>query len=223
MSVLSVARKRYRKMFPFQLDLNKPEEYEIAQQIKELKRKRSFSKTVRDGIRLICDLRKGRLDVLHELFPWVWEQVALEIETEAQEAPLPETLTAKLARMEQQLLQLGAVPVEAGTPPSQVPIPIALEDTHDDFELEVQQATHDENNRSDWNFMIASALQVHGDCDGLPPDIVDYGLRTGRLQPHQVNRPPPPAVPEQIKSIAGADAAFVPPDDELDGLLDEFT
>lgn len=60
-----------REKFKFWLDLNKDDELLIAETIDELKRQRSFVSTIRDGIRLICDLRQGKLNVLFELFPWV--------------------------------------------------------------------------------------------------------------------------------------------------------
>lgn len=61
----------FRERFMFWLDLNKPEEYQIAEIVFELKQQRSFAQTVRDGIRLIVSLRAGKLDVLFELFPWI--------------------------------------------------------------------------------------------------------------------------------------------------------
>lgn len=64
-------QSRYRLRFPFWLDMNKPQERELADTVEILKNERLFASTIRDGIRLICDLRAGRLDVLFELFPWV--------------------------------------------------------------------------------------------------------------------------------------------------------
>ena len=58
-------------MFRFWLDVFKPQESELVDTIESLKNNRSFTQTIRDGIRLICDLREGKLDVLFELFPWV--------------------------------------------------------------------------------------------------------------------------------------------------------
>lgn len=66
-----MANKPYRLMYKFWLDINKTDEEAIADKIETLKTKRAFSKTIRDGIRLVCDLRNGKLDVLFELFPWV--------------------------------------------------------------------------------------------------------------------------------------------------------
>ena len=63
--------KRYRMRFDFQLNVAKDSEFAIAETIKWLKSQGLYSKTIRDGIRLICDLRDGNLDVLFELFPWV--------------------------------------------------------------------------------------------------------------------------------------------------------
>ena len=64
-----MARKSFRQRFVFWLDIEKDHEADIAEAIDSLKQKRSFSKTIRDGIRLIVDLRAGRTDVLFELFP----------------------------------------------------------------------------------------------------------------------------------------------------------
>jgi hypothetical protein len=63
--------KRFRLRFTFWLDIRKAAEEELADQIELLKNRRAFSGTVRDGIRLIIDLRAGNLDVLLELFPWI--------------------------------------------------------------------------------------------------------------------------------------------------------
>ena len=64
-------QKSFRQRFTFWLDLEKTNEADIAEAIDSLKRKRSFVKTIRDGIRLIIDLRAGRTEVLFELFPWI--------------------------------------------------------------------------------------------------------------------------------------------------------
>ena len=63
--------ERYRMRFDFHLNLAKSDENELVEVIAGLKSIGLFSKTIRDGIRLICDLREGNLDVLFELFPWV--------------------------------------------------------------------------------------------------------------------------------------------------------
>lgn len=57
----------------FWLDVNKPDEQELAEYVGDLKEQRSFVSTIRDGLRLVRDLRAGRTDVLRELFPWVFE------------------------------------------------------------------------------------------------------------------------------------------------------
>lgn len=66
-----MSSKRFRLRFTFWLDVNKDDEAEIADKVEDLKRGRLFAQTIRDGIRLICNLRDGKLDVLFELFPWV--------------------------------------------------------------------------------------------------------------------------------------------------------
>ena len=66
-----MAAKRFRLKFTFWLDATKDDEYELIEQIDELKDNRLFSQTIRDGIRLISDLRAGRTDTLFALFPWL--------------------------------------------------------------------------------------------------------------------------------------------------------
>lgn len=61
--------KSTRERFMFWLDLAREEDFIVADMITHLKNSRRFTATIRDGIRLICDLRRGRLDVLFELFP----------------------------------------------------------------------------------------------------------------------------------------------------------
>lgn len=59
-----------RKRIDIWLDIEKEDERLLLGMIDTLKKKRSFVSTVRDGIRLMVDLRAGNLNVLYELFPW---------------------------------------------------------------------------------------------------------------------------------------------------------
>jgi len=106
-----------RFKFNFWLDCDKDNELLLADTIDDLKRQRAFTATIRDGIRLICDLRRGSLDVLFELFPWVRAEFldymqaclrrqALQPDTAAAE----QRLEQQLARLEQLLLQQASAP-----------------------------------------------------------------------------------------------------------------
>jgi hypothetical protein len=99
-----MAANRYRLRFTFWLDMLKPEELEIADQIEHLKNERSFANTIRDGIRLICDLRQGRVDVLFELFPWIKSEF---IAVQPQETAGEKALKEQLKRLEKLMLQQG--------------------------------------------------------------------------------------------------------------------
>lgn len=103
-------QKRFRLRFTFWLDLTKNDEAQLADTIDRLKSQRSFTQTIRDGIRLICDLRAGKLDVLHELFPFVFESFHTAIEQErskirAEYQRQSEGIEAKLTRLEKLLLE----------------------------------------------------------------------------------------------------------------------
>jgi hypothetical protein len=213
---------RWRLRFTFWLDLNKPDEAEIAEHITELKEKRSFASTIRDGIRLVYDLRHGRTEVLQELFPWVLEQhTAAQRMTDDAPRPATEELFEQwLERMEDMLTRQGAIPIEGGKL-SRTPIPMG------DFEmpdLEIKQARRDENNNSTWNFLLASAANVFGNYDGLAPEIIEYGVRTGRIPTDKIPKAKAvmPKVAAAPKGTSGnAKAMLVPqfaaPDlDDLD-------
>lgn len=62
---------RYQVMERFWLNHNNRHDLEIADTIEILKNERAFTKTVKQGIMLMVDLRAGRVDVLTALFPWV--------------------------------------------------------------------------------------------------------------------------------------------------------
>lgn len=59
---------RYR--YSIWLDSDKDDELLLMDNLDNLKKSRLYSKTIRDGVRLLLDLRAGRTDVLAELFPW---------------------------------------------------------------------------------------------------------------------------------------------------------
>lgn len=70
---------RARAQFRFWLNIMKDPEFELAQEIVLMKKRKKFTATIKDGLRLILDLRAGRLDVLLELFPWVKDAVMQEV------------------------------------------------------------------------------------------------------------------------------------------------
>jgi hypothetical protein len=99
--------QRFRLRFPFWLDLNKQDEADLADKIEHLKNERSFTKTIRDGIRLICDLRAGQVDVLFELFPWVKDKLVEHTTSSPTTA-----IEAQLQRLEAMLTEQGAVAID---------------------------------------------------------------------------------------------------------------
>ncbi|MEL6309251.1 MAG: hypothetical protein AAFQ52_14005, partial [Chloroflexota bacterium] len=65
----------HRIGFKFWLNLDNDHDEQIADTIELLKNERSFTQTIRDGIRLIWDLRQGNVAVLCELFPFVKDKL----------------------------------------------------------------------------------------------------------------------------------------------------
>lgn len=65
-------RKIPRKRMTMWLRLDKRDEVELLYDIiPELKKRQQFSSAVRDGIRLVWELRQGKTDTLLKLFPFV--------------------------------------------------------------------------------------------------------------------------------------------------------
>lgn len=96
-------QRRFRLRYTFWLDLLKPDEAALADQIADMKRMRQFVANVRDGLRLLSDLRAGRVDVLLELFPWIAERLTPDA---------PSTISAQLDRLEAFLLASGHTPIK---------------------------------------------------------------------------------------------------------------
>lgn len=111
-----MSSKRFRIRQEFWLDVNKPRGLELAELIDELKQGRVYSQAIRDGLRLIADLWRGRVDVLLELFPWV--EAAFYDRFLEQQPASESALTRQLARLEQLLVEQGSVPVSSVTSPA---------------------------------------------------------------------------------------------------------
>lgn len=142
-----MAANRFRLKFMFWLDVSKSDELGLAEMVDDLKEKRLFSKTLRDGIRLICDLRAGNLDVLLELFPWVRAEMPQQPAAEA-------SLQQQLERLERLLIEQGNTPIMATSQPTAAPnggikklavpqIAPPVFDDDDDVELVVRKAKDD--------------------------------------------------------------------------------
>lgn len=149
-------KKRFRIRFVFWLDLQKPDENQIAEQIDTLKQERAFAKVVRDGIRLVSDLRKGKVDVLLELFPWIEDYFAYQ---KSMGGGSYLALQEQLARLEQKLLQEGAKPIDrpgpelVGPKPMQVPkVVVPTFDDDDDLTFTVKKSVST-GNQAAHNFL----------------------------------------------------------------------
>lgn len=86
----------YRVQFRFWLDVVKDPEASLAQEVQSLKTRRVFQPTVRDAMRLILDLRRGKTDVLQELFPWVVQHPPSTSLRPAKTTTLPEPDLSKI-------------------------------------------------------------------------------------------------------------------------------
>ncbi len=98
----------------FWLDDENERDYEVGQAIVSLKAQRKFVSTIRDGVRLIMDLRAGRTGVLFELFPH------LESTLKPTAAPPPDN-----GKLEREIADLKRLITEQGgiaAPPAGYPV-----------------------------------------------------------------------------------------------------
>ena len=150
-----MANQSYRLMYRFWLDMAKPEEEDIADKIELLKNTRSFSQTIRDGIRLIVDLRNGKTDVLFELFPFV----KAKLQSGSAGGGDNGDIKREIARLERLILQQGSQPSEPVMKPNGLqPIgglkPIAPPPADDDEDMVLTvKKLHVTDNQASQNFL----------------------------------------------------------------------
>lgn len=152
-----------RLRFNFWLDIRRDEEYVVAEQIQLLKSQRAFAKTIRDGIRLICDLRAGNISVLLELFPFVQAKLASQtVSSSTDNSDLKheiETLKALLLRstipsMGTSPRSIGPAPLIDGPKPLAAPkFDLPRFDEDEDNEAETLILTRDTSVDAGLNFL----------------------------------------------------------------------
>lgn len=104
-----------RYKFNFWLDCDKDDELLVAEQVNELKRKRSFSSVLRDGIMIVSELRQGKVDLLLKLYPFVADMIR-----QATPPPAPDN-----SDIERQIAELKRIIMEQGgitAPPANYPV-----------------------------------------------------------------------------------------------------
>ena len=94
--------------FDFRLEYKRASDVMLMEQIDILKAHHEFLGVIRDGIRLVCDLRAGRADVLLELFPGIVQHI------QADAALQFETIIQRLDALDAQ--QVRALPTVASAP-----------------------------------------------------------------------------------------------------------
>lgn len=200
----TISKEEHRLQFRFWLDVMRPAEEKLAEYVEELKHKRSFAQTIRDALNLIRDLRDGKLEWLLFLFPWVYQAIYAQAEADLvsrqQPDPAKAWMESQFARLEAKMEAIGALPISAGQRPSQAPIPKALSpgrSMDDDLALDIQKAQFDPHtNNPTFNFLI-STTALTGDFANLPDEVLEYGIRIGRIPAHYAPHPSP--APSQSK------------------------
>lgn len=145
----------FRKQYTFWLNYDKPEQLNIAERIDVLKERRQYSSTVRDGLRLVDDLREGNVDVLLELFPDIRQRLGVaepppDSKTERDDSQLAAALNNLAVVLQQQ--KKDVVPALKSSPTQfQLGPPKALE-LEPLSEVKARQKT-DDGGQSSQNFL----------------------------------------------------------------------
>lgn len=132
-------RERFRKRFMFWLNINSPRDIEVARLITDLKDKNLFTKTLRDGIKLICSLREGRVDLLLKMFPFVAQYFQSQLH--AQQQQQYEAMQNQTKLMQDQiaylkgLIESRAVAGNGGSSLPALPAPKPVDDSPIDIEV----------------------------------------------------------------------------------------
>jgi hypothetical protein len=170
----------YRTQHRFWLDTNRQDERELAEYIVALKEKRTFISTLRDALRLIRDLRQGRVEVLLGLFPWVADYFKAQARLAHVPSPVPDfqlTLQAHLDRVEKLLSSRSVVEGNALSP---IP-PTALlpRQSREEIDIEITVVGEDEEagKRATQNFM--RSLMAIQNLPSTPP----VGSKAKKTQP----------------------------------------
>jgi len=173
----------YRAMHKFWLDFGKPEEREIDVYIRqELKKSHkkggghyTFAASIRDGLRLIRDLRQGKVTVLLELFPWIADHFHPKEDPDS-------SVKQQLKRLENLLLSEGNVPVkQLGSGRKSGTKPVELSEDLIEI-ISPDKVKKDLDNVPQFNMVIQMSIMTHGHCNGVSPEARAYGVRTGRIK-----------------------------------------
>jgi hypothetical protein len=151
---------RARIMLRFFLDQGKADECDLIQEVATLKKERQFAPTIRDGLRLMRDLRAGRFDALFDLFDWIPAWIDTEVERRINERM--QDTNNRLARLEAQIALLGAPqpPIgqgaisQPGPKPMNIPSIPGPVDDDDDVIVPIKKAKSD--GKSAQNFLDAA-------------------------------------------------------------------
>lgn len=164
-------KKEHRLQFRFWLDVIRPEEDQLAEYVNDLKEKRSFAQTIREALHLIRDLRQGRVEVLLRLFPWIEDHFAKPISAPAPML-LPDPFREQLDRIERYFHQLPVAPTSQ-------PMLLLDEPLPDEPTILMERV---KDSKSGWNNLISMA-GLTGNYGVLAPEILAYGLESGRIPP----------------------------------------
>lgn len=186
-----------RLQIKFWLDDTIEEQADLLSYIDSLKKARSFATVLRKALALWRSLKSGETDMLHELFPHTKPQQK-HIDTSDLAAKVVAALTPSATASSGGLARLK--------PFSE---PKAL-----DVELDVKATTRSADSNATYNFLISSALNVYGTISGLPPEVIEYGIRTKKIPESMLKDVKTKQAPKGIKKIDNSGEALAVPDFE---------
>lgn len=156
--------KRFKMRYEFWLE-DKPDHALVAEVIESMKKERAFASAVRDGLMLIADLRKGSIDLLLRLFPWI-DQAVLARHPEMADLPSQNELAALRSELDalRAWVTIASIQQAAGQGPKPMTVPDvprpAVDDA-DDTDLLIVKKAEGSGGKSANNF-LESAFNLLG-------------------------------------------------------------
>lgn len=168
-------KKRQLRQFRFILNVANTQDAELSEIIRDLKSHRSFTKSIRIGVRLFWSLRNGKTDYLIQEFPWLIEHFESSL-TDVQEQLSrieskladPELLQALQEQQKRQAKESATLQADKSTltPPQEIDIAMNASPKNDD--------------NPTYNMML-SIIGINGNLFDLPIEILEDGVTNERL------------------------------------------
>ena len=151
--------RRSKRTLRIELDIAKPEELDLYERLRVLKKSRQYLPTVREAMTLLFSLQDGRIDVLQAMFPDLIEILKREGAEELMDRQSHD-LAGKLIDLQAAIEQInanGGSPKSLLSGPKEMSVPQFSLPTFDDEEEETVQVRRSTSTDAGKNFLRSMA------------------------------------------------------------------